>query len=96
MFINKLLAPIKWYEETGNSWAISCDFPSYDLSSIRLKPEYCSAKCQKTPGCTHYYWAQDICYLKKKSDISKANAINNKNNGTLCGLLNPGGNLSFY
>ena len=79
-----------WNEETGNSWAISCDFPNDDLSNVRLTPELCSSECIKTPGCTHYYWAKDICYLKKNVYTTKANAINNNNIETLCGILATG------
>ena len=84
------IKPVQWFEEIGNSWAKSCDFPGNDLSNVRLIPELCSFKCRTTLGCTHYYWAVDFCYLKSNLTITKANAVNNNNNQTLCGILQPG------
>ena len=84
-------APIvQWQEELGNSWAFSCDFPNNDLSNVRVNAEFCSFKCRTTLGCTHYYWANYICYLKKNTAITKANGVNNNNQNTICGILKPG------
>ena len=85
--MNLTKASIEWYEETGNSWSISCNFPNDDISNVPVIPENCVTECFKNPGCTHYYWANNICYLKKNANTEKANAINNKNNKTLCGII---------
>jgi hypothetical protein len=85
-----------FYYNIGNSWAISCDFPLNNLSNVRIKPELCSFKCRTTLGCTHYYWAKDVCYLKKNSAITKVNAINNNDQQTLCGILAPGKNYFLF
>ena len=99
ILLNRLKGPKYWNEEiierTGNSWAISCDFPNDDLLNIPLIPQLCSSECRKTLGCTHYYWAKDICCLKKNTKTTKANAINNNNHETLCGIL-ASGNLLKY
>ena len=31
--------PLKWIEELGNSWSISCDFPKNDLFSVVIELE---------------------------------------------------------
>ena len=87
---------IQWNEELGNSWAHSCDFPKDDLSNFAILPEFCSSKCRMTLGCTHYFWSNNICYLKKNPSLTKANAIDNKLQSTLCGILAPGILRLFY
>ena len=81
---------LQWTEELGNSWAYSCDFANFNLSSVSIRKELCSTKCRLTLGCTHYSWSNGVCYLKKNSFISKINAINNNNKNTLCGILTQG------
>ena len=82
--------PLQWFEELGNSYSISCDFPGNNLANIRLAASLCSFKCRTTLGCTHYYWAADFCYLKSNITVTKASAISNNNNQTLCGILSKG------
>ena len=86
---------LKWIEELGNSWSISCDFPKNDLLIVVMEPELeivktCSKKCRLTLGCTHYFWSKNICYLKKNETITKKDSIFNNNLSTFCGILTPG------
>lgn len=85
---------IVWNEELGNSWAYSCDFTNSDLTKVTVSGELCSTKCRLTLGCTHYAWSNGVCYLKKNSAVTKANAFNNNNQNTVCGILTPG-NLNY-
>ena len=81
---------IVWKEELGNSWAYSCDFSNSDLTKVTVSIESCSTKCRLTLGCTHYAWSNGVCYLKKNTAVTKANAFNNNNQNTICGILTPG------
>ena len=82
--------PLQWFEELGNSYSISCNFPGNDLSNVRLVATSCSFRCRTTLGCTHYYWAADFCYLKSNITVTKAGAVSNNNNLTFCGILSKG------
>ena len=82
--------PLQWFEELGNSYSLGCNFPGNDLANVRLVASLCSFKCRTTLSCTHYYWAADFCYLKSNITVSKASAVSNNNNQTLCGILSKG------
>ena len=74
----------------GNNWAMSCDFNGNDLSSAQIRGEECSGRCAATAGCTHFTWSQSnggTCWMKKGS-ISKANAVQNNDPTSVCGVLN--------
>jgi hypothetical protein len=87
---------IQWNEEPGNSWANSCDFVNSDMSKVTTKSEWCSFHCRVNLGCTHYTWSNGVCYLKKNTAVTKANAFGNNNNLVVCGILKAGNfNLRF-
>ncbi len=69
------------------SWANGCNFPNDDLSSVVVSRELCLSYCEQTSQCTHFYWAKNTCFLKKNKQITKANAVNNNNADTLCGIV---------
>ena len=76
----------------GNNWAMSCDFNGNDLSSAQIRGEECSGRCAATAGCTHFAWTRwngGTCWMKKGS-ISKANAVQNNDPTSACGVLNGG------
>ena len=90
---------LKWIEELGNSWSISCDFPENDLASVAIEPELeivksCLKSCRLTLGCTHYFWSKNVCFLKQNRTITKKDAIFNNNLTTFCGILTPG--IKFF
>ena len=80
----------------GNNWGMSCDFKGNDLSSVRVRGEECSGRCAATAGCTHFAWTRwngGTCWMKKGS-ISKANAVQNNDPTSACGVLDDGPVLS--
>ena len=88
--IHSSMSMIQWVQELGNSYAIRCDFPHNDLCQVAAKAELCSFKCRTTLCCTHFYWENDVCYLKSNTSITKAKAISINKPNTICGILTPG------
>ena len=81
---------IQWNEELGNSWSLNCDFPGNDLKNVGLAPDVCAFECRITLGCTHYHWRNNFCFLKSNISITKANAVINNDQQTICGILTQG------
>ena len=74
----------------GNNWAMSCDFNGNDLSLAQIRGEECSGRCAATAGCTHFAWTRwngGTCWMKE-GDVSKANAVQNNDPTSVCGVLN--------
>jgi hypothetical protein len=77
---------IDWQD---GDWAMGCDFPGNDLTSVQIPGERCSAACVGKPGCTHYHWSSSnggTCWMKKGS-MDKSKAVKSRDGGSVCGLV---------
>ncbi len=73
----------------NGNWALNCDFPGNDVTSVKTPSELCSEKCQQNPICTHYAWTRydgGTCWLKS-GKICKDKAVWNNAVGSVCGVV---------
>ena len=64
LLVNSILCAINWQP---CDWAFACDFRGSNLTNVKMKSEYCSASCARTPNCTHYTWTNwngGTCWMK--------------------------------
>jgi hypothetical protein len=74
----------EWNDQGWNIWALDCDFYGNDLTRVNVAGEFCSEECGKVAACTHYSWANGVCYLKF-GVICKSNAVHLS--GGVCGIV---------
>lgn len=63
---------------------MDCDFSGNDIGNLAVSGEYCSGECAKFSGCTHYSWANGVCYFKS-GVACKSNAAYNQYG--VCGII---------
>ena len=70
-------------------WAFACDFWGSDLINAKMKGEYCSSSCARTPKCTHYAWTTfngGTCWMKS-GPASKSDAYSTSDLTMVCGVV---------
>ena len=46
-------------------WASGCDYYGNDIGSQPGPGETCGSICFQNSKCTHFTWANNVCYMKK-------------------------------
>lgn len=82
---SNLISAIDWrIDDNDIIYASDCDFTGNVMYEVRSTAQRCGPICKTTPGCTHFAWANDDCWLKQNS-ISRHQAFYAKN--VLCGVV---------
>jgi hypothetical protein len=79
-------AQIKWVNNFNNNgqWAMGCDWPGNDLSSLNTPVENCGQACAATLGCTKFTWLSDGTCLLKSGSASISSAVVSKDPNSFC------------
>lgn len=75
------------FDWSNGDWAMDCDFPGKDLSSVQIAGEFCFQTCIATAGCTHFTWTNHnggTCWMKT-GNRCKSEA--QWNQGAVCGVV---------
>lgn len=82
-------AQIKWVNNFNNNgqWAIGCDWPGNDISSLNTPVENCGQACAATPQCTKFTWLSDGTCLLKSGSAAVATAVASKDPKSICSTV---------
>ena len=72
-------------------WASGCDYYGNDIGSQPGPGETCGSTCVQNSQCTHFTWANNVCYMKKATNPTATAG----NGVTVCGWVNRNGNYTI-
>lgn len=81
----------KWIPSEETYWAWGCKWSDTSIGN-RSMPNgvQCSTECMKVKSCTHYDFRDQICALKSRSDVQRADAVPVKfttKHPAICGIM---------
>lgn len=73
-------------------WSLNCDFYGNDVSNVQSAASACGDICAGNSKCTHFTWANNVCYMKSALNPTQLNYLN----GAVCGWINSRGESRYF